>query len=201
MAGTITDSYEQSYGTLRVTLLSASGLLAADKGGKSDPYVKLTLDGRTQKSAVVKKTLSPVWNADFEWTGDKVRLPSLSSSSSHLLSSSHTSSSHLLLSPPSLTSSSHPTPMTHGMMMTWQVRMGLLELSAFDWDFGKKDDPLGSATVNLAAAGVYDEGAGSTTLDAPLNTKGSVLLRAVWLPSGEDAAPLEPQLSLGTPPS
>jgi Ca2+-dependent lipid-binding protein len=53
-------------GALRVTLLSAHDLLAADRGGKSDPFAVFTLSGeRVYKSSTKKKTLNPEWNEDF----------------------------------------------------------------------------------------------------------------------------------------
>ena len=47
---------------IEVHLKSGHGLLAADKNGKSDPYVVATLGKLKRKSKVVKKTLDPVWN-------------------------------------------------------------------------------------------------------------------------------------------
>jgi len=60
-------------GRLKIEVLSASGLMAADFGGKSDPYVKLGLGLSTksitekslQKSTCIKSTLNPVWNQSF----------------------------------------------------------------------------------------------------------------------------------------
>ncbi|KAI9511781.1 tricalbin [Russula earlei] len=53
-------------GALRVTLLSGHDILAADRGGKSDPFAIFTLNGeRVYKSSTKKKTLSPEWNEDF----------------------------------------------------------------------------------------------------------------------------------------
>ena len=54
-------------GVLRVDVVSAKGLMAADRSGKSDPYVVFTLNGaKVFKSETKKKTLSPVWNESFE---------------------------------------------------------------------------------------------------------------------------------------
>jgi len=50
-----------------VRLLRGDGLPAADKNGLSDPYVKLKINKETKTSAVLKKTLNPEWNADFEF--------------------------------------------------------------------------------------------------------------------------------------
>ncbi|EAU89251.1 transmembrane protein [Coprinopsis cinerea okayama7 len=57
-------------GILRVTLLDGEDILAVDRGGtRSDPYAVFTLDGsKVFKSEPHKKTLTPVWNVDFEVT-------------------------------------------------------------------------------------------------------------------------------------
>ncbi|CEH17519.1 Ca2-dependent lipid-binding protein CLB1/vesicle protein vp115/Granuphilin A, contains C2 domain [Ceraceosorus bombacis] len=50
-------------GFLRVDVVSAKNLRAADRGGKSDPYVKFNLNGKeTFKSKIVKKTVNPEFN-------------------------------------------------------------------------------------------------------------------------------------------
>merc|ERR1712137_932625 len=56
--------------TLCVTVVRAKNLVAADKGGTSDPYVKLRLGSTTQKTHVVKKCLNPTWNESFRFTID-----------------------------------------------------------------------------------------------------------------------------------
>ncbi|WWD20758.1 hypothetical protein CI109_105235 [Kwoniella shandongensis] len=54
-------------GVLRVDVVEAKGLMAADRSGKSDPYAVFTLNGmRVFKSDTKKKTLHPVWNESFE---------------------------------------------------------------------------------------------------------------------------------------
>lgn len=54
-------------GNLRVDVLDAESLPAADSNGKSDPYCKFELNGtEVFKSKVQKKTLSPTWNEFFE---------------------------------------------------------------------------------------------------------------------------------------
>ncbi|EIW70089.1 hypothetical protein TREMEDRAFT_71520 [Tremella mesenterica DSM 1558] len=54
-------------GVLRVDVLHAKNLMAADRSGKSDPYVVFTLNGqRVFKSETKKKNLSPVWDESFE---------------------------------------------------------------------------------------------------------------------------------------
>lgn len=54
-------------GLLRVDLLSGRDILAADRGGKSDPFAVFTLnDQKVFRSQVKKKTLTPEWNESFE---------------------------------------------------------------------------------------------------------------------------------------
>lgn len=50
-------------GVLSLKLISASHLMAADRNGKSDPFVEISVNGhKTFKSGIIKKTLDPVWN-------------------------------------------------------------------------------------------------------------------------------------------
>ncbi|KAJ1327447.1 C2 domain-containing protein [Microdochium nivale] len=54
-------------GNLRVDVLSASDLPAADRNGKSDPYAKFEYNGEEVfKTKTIKKTLHPEWNEFFE---------------------------------------------------------------------------------------------------------------------------------------
>ena len=54
-------------GNLRVDILDAQGLPAADSNGKSDPYCKFELNGQEVfKTKTQKKTLNPAWNETFE---------------------------------------------------------------------------------------------------------------------------------------
>ena len=54
-------------GTLRVDVLDADDLPAADRNGFSDPYCKFELNGKEiYKTKVQKKTLHPAWNEFFE---------------------------------------------------------------------------------------------------------------------------------------
>lgn len=76
---------------LRIHVLEAQDLIAKDRflgglvKGKSDPYVKLKLAGRSFRSRVVREDLNPRWNEVFEvrieWLG---LLPVLFHSSSYL---------------------------------------------------------------------------------------------------------------------
>ena len=54
-------------GNLRVEVLDAADLPAADRNGYSDPYCKFSLNGKDVfKTKVQKKTLHPAWNEFFE---------------------------------------------------------------------------------------------------------------------------------------
>ncbi|KIL59013.1 hypothetical protein M378DRAFT_85652 [Amanita muscaria Koide BX008] len=56
-------------GVLRVLLISGQDLHAADRSGKSDPFVVFTLNGhKVIRSQVRKKTLDPEWGEEFEIT-------------------------------------------------------------------------------------------------------------------------------------
>ncbi|KAK9470752.1 C2 domain-containing protein [Dipodascopsis tothii] len=54
-------------GNLRVDVLDATDLPAADRRGKSDPYAVFELEGdKVFKSRTIKKTLTPAWNEFFD---------------------------------------------------------------------------------------------------------------------------------------
>ncbi|KAK7204282.1 C2 domain-containing protein [Myxozyma melibiosi] len=54
-------------GFLKVTLVDATNLPAADRRGKSDPYCVFEMNGeKVYKSQVIKKTLNPSYNESFE---------------------------------------------------------------------------------------------------------------------------------------
>ena len=56
-------------GRLKLLVVSAAGLKKADTFGKSDPFCKvLSNDDAVGKTEVIKKTLDPEWNAEFEIT-------------------------------------------------------------------------------------------------------------------------------------
>ena len=58
-----------------VTVKKATDLPAADGNGLSDPYVRLTLDERKQKTSVQRRTLTPTWNEKKEWMHVRGRSP------------------------------------------------------------------------------------------------------------------------------
>lgn len=54
-------------GIMKLKVISADGLPSHDRNNKSDPYVAINVDGsEVQKTEVIKKTLSPVWNEELE---------------------------------------------------------------------------------------------------------------------------------------
>jgi len=50
-----------------VVVQEARGLIAADRGGTSDPYFKLSIAGTTAKTKTQKKTLTPKYNEKFSF--------------------------------------------------------------------------------------------------------------------------------------
>ncbi|CEP18365.1 hypothetical protein [Parasitella parasitica] len=59
----------ENQGNLTVTLVSASGLKAADRSGTSDPYCVFTINKeRVYKSQTYKKQLAPVFNSNETFT-------------------------------------------------------------------------------------------------------------------------------------
>jgi Ca2+-dependent lipid-binding protein len=53
---------------VNVTVIAAQNLLAADIGGKSDPFVQLIVRNRgsLKQTSTKQKTTSPAWNEEFE---------------------------------------------------------------------------------------------------------------------------------------
>ncbi|XP_021271532.1 ras GTPase-activating protein 4-like isoform X1 [Numida meleagris] len=52
---------------LRCTVLEARDLAKKDRNGASDPFVRVSYNGKTQESTVVKKSCYPRWNEAFEF--------------------------------------------------------------------------------------------------------------------------------------
>jgi Ca2+-dependent lipid-binding protein len=52
---------------LLVRVVEARGLPAVHLNGSSDPFVKLKLGKRRAKTAVVKRSLAPVWDEEFSF--------------------------------------------------------------------------------------------------------------------------------------
>jgi hypothetical protein len=57
------------HGVLRIQITRATGLLAADISGFSDPYVVLHTGGQKRKTRIIKQTLEPEWGEQFEFRG------------------------------------------------------------------------------------------------------------------------------------
>jgi E3 ubiquitin-protein ligase NEDD4 len=52
---------------IKVTLYGATGLVKRELLSLPDPFAVLTVDGeQTSTTAIVRRTLSPVWNETFE---------------------------------------------------------------------------------------------------------------------------------------
>ena len=56
---------DKGMGWLEVTLISADRIKAADRSGKSDPYVDLSCGGKSERSKTKKQTLKPYWDEAF----------------------------------------------------------------------------------------------------------------------------------------
>ena len=54
-------------GTVTVEVVSGMALLAADRGGVSDPFVRLSLGGQQQETAPQRKTLAPRFHQAFDF--------------------------------------------------------------------------------------------------------------------------------------
>ncbi|KAI8391800.1 C2 domain-containing protein [Radiomyces spectabilis] len=62
---------------LRIGIISARGLAAADKTGFSDPYVVMRINEKKYTTKVIKQTLDPVWDAEFDIPIHPGKLPVL----------------------------------------------------------------------------------------------------------------------------
>ena len=56
-------------GVLRIRLEKASGLLAADSNGSSDPFAEVSVGWSKATSSVIEQSLEPKWNEDLELRG------------------------------------------------------------------------------------------------------------------------------------
>ena len=67
---------DEPAGTVTVRVLRATGLVAADKGGTSDPYVVVQSgSGKKEKTSVKKGTVSPLWDETLELSVFDVAAP------------------------------------------------------------------------------------------------------------------------------
>ena len=59
-----------------VHVVRATGLLAADKSGTSDPYIKLHSEGgKKAKTSVINKTVNPEWDETLDLTVHDLAAP------------------------------------------------------------------------------------------------------------------------------
>merc|ERR1712137_580007 len=65
ITGHITLNITRGANSLQVTVVECRNLPAADPNGKSDPYVKLSVEGHKTKTKIVKKNLNPIFNEEF----------------------------------------------------------------------------------------------------------------------------------------
>jgi len=76
VAGAMHRSLGHDRGTMRIVLVSARGLKAADSNGLSDPYCMLSMGRHRKTSTTIKKTLNPKWNEEFQFKGEIAKLGS-----------------------------------------------------------------------------------------------------------------------------
>ena len=50
---------------IELDVISGNDLAAKDIGGKSDPFVKITVGGEHRQTKVIKKTLNPEWKEKY----------------------------------------------------------------------------------------------------------------------------------------
>mmetsp|Transcript_20195 Transcript_20195/g.47099 ORF Transcript_20195/g.47099 Transcript_20195/m.47099 type:complete len:852 (-) Transcript_20195:156-2711(-) len=74
----LVDVFVATGGVFKVKVISGSGLKNVDggvsmlgRGGKSDPYVVVTVGEMKQKTKYINDNLDPVWNEEFTFTVDK----------------------------------------------------------------------------------------------------------------------------------
>ncbi len=53
---------------VHVIVHEAKKLIAADRGGTSDPYCQIKVEKQSFKTEIVKKSLNPVWNETFDFS-------------------------------------------------------------------------------------------------------------------------------------
>lgn len=59
--------YDIIRGDLTVHLHEARGLPAVDRGGTSDPYVRIEVHGTRHRSKTVKTSLEPAFDESLKW--------------------------------------------------------------------------------------------------------------------------------------
>jgi C2 domain len=115
-------------GRLRVLLVECANLDAKDRGKSSDPYVKLQLCGQKERSATIKKTLHPHYDAEFLFTD----LPAAQA-----------------VTPVSGVQDAEGGELAQGVR-------DLLQLDVFDWDRVGKHSFIGQVSVPVPPFGAAD---------------------------------------------
>ncbi|XP_047327846.1 extended synaptotagmin-1-like [Impatiens glandulifera] len=64
------DDNDGSNAWIELVLIEAKDLVAADRNGKSDPYVRVHYGSVKEKTKVMYKTLNPIWNQKFKFLDD-----------------------------------------------------------------------------------------------------------------------------------
>ncbi|GAN07802.1 hypothetical protein MAM1_0176d07306 [Mucor ambiguus] len=62
---------------IRIGILNAKNLAAADKTGFSDPYVVMRVNHKKYKTKAIKQTLDPVWDTHFDIKVSPKKTPTL----------------------------------------------------------------------------------------------------------------------------
>ncbi|GES78242.1 phosphatidylserine decarboxylase [Rhizophagus clarus] len=68
-------SFELRTLNFTIGVLAARDLAAADKDGFSDPYAVIRIANKKYETAVIKKTLNPVWNSSFDIKLSETNVP------------------------------------------------------------------------------------------------------------------------------
>ncbi|XP_027340284.1 synaptotagmin-4-like isoform X2 [Abrus precatorius] len=63
-------SKDSAHGWIELVLIEARDLVAADRGGTSDPYVRVNYGNLKKRTKVIHKTLNPRWNQTLEFLDD-----------------------------------------------------------------------------------------------------------------------------------
>jgi len=65
----------KTFDSVLVRVIQAKDLLASDKNGLSDPYCQVVIGKKKRKTSVVKESLNPQWNDEFEIKLPTKKLP------------------------------------------------------------------------------------------------------------------------------
>lgn len=142
-------------GILRVELIDGHDIVAADRGGKSDPYAVFNLNGqKIFKSQTKKKTVNPEWNEAFETS--VVRKPEL-----------------------------YPIRFEIDQIPVQPSRVGAdFTVELFDWNQIEQAKSLGIGKIDLSSLEPFEAREVSVNLVSPKHgEKGRIRMRFVFQPS------------------